>query len=145
MQASSAAVLPPPVAPGSPAREAMPKREGMMQEDGATDDRNAQGGVYGTGITEAQLQDGSAKVLFFHAPWCPYCVAHDRALQQWYGAGDVPRSTYKIDYDSSLELRSRYGVLAQHTFVLVDGNGTKLRVLTGYPSDAEVKALIGSR
>lgn len=116
--------------------------DAMMNDE---DSMMEYGGSYFTGITEAQLQDGSTKVLFFHAGWCPYCKAHDQALQGWYAADNAKLSTYKIDYDSSLELRSRYGVVQQDTFVLVDGSGNKLQELTGFPSDASIRTMIGSR
>lgn len=115
---------------------------GVIQKDDAKDAQAAGNGAYVTGVTDAQLGNGMNKVLFFHAGWCPYCKAHDASLQEWYAAGDVPISTYKVDYDSSLALRSLYGVLSQDTFVLVDGNGAKVRDISGYPSDDEVRALL---
>lgn len=93
-------------------------------------------------MTDADLGNGLTKVLFFHAGWCPYCKAHDVALREWYGAEDISLTTYKIDYDSSLALRSRYGVLSQDTFVLVDGDGKKVQELSGYPSNDSIRALL---
>lgn len=140
-----------PAEEGMRKNDAMPASSGTMADDdggkndGAMGDDATEKGVYVTGIIDAQLQDGATKVLFFHAGWCPYCKAHDQALQGWYAAGNVALSTHKIDFDSSLELRGRYGVVQQDTFVLVDGSGTKLQELTGFPSNASIQAMIGSR
>lgn len=80
------------------------------------------------------FEDGKRKVLFFHAGWCPYCKAHDVALRAWDLEAPLPLDVYNIDFDASLDLRSRFGVLSQDTFILVDGNGNKLAELSGYPS-----------
>lgn len=70
------------------------------------------------------------KVLFFYAPWCPQC----RALEQSIQAGTIPSGVtiYKTDFDSSTELRQKYGVNLQTTLVEIDSNGTKIRSYTAY-------------
>lgn len=87
------------------------------------------------------LTNGETKVLFFHAPWCPSCKKGDSSLTAWYAAGDYARSVYKVDYDTSNDLKAKYGVTYQHTFVLVDGEGNALKTLLG-PTDAQLQALL---
>lgn len=74
------------------------------------------------------LADGRTKVLFFHAPWCPFCVKSDANLHALYGTQAPTISTYKVDFDSATELRQRYGVVVQDTFVVIDGDGGKIDV-----------------
>lgn len=129
---------------------AMMKSDGMMEKsDGrmqssmmAKEDGMMARASYHQEFTDAVLTNGHSKVLFFYAAWCPYCRAHDTKLQSWYGEQDLPVSTYKVDYDASLQLRARYGVLTQHTFVLIDGKGNKIASVEDYPSDEEVLTLI---
>jgi len=64
-------------------------------------------------------------VLFFHASWCPSC----RAADTWISAGEIPLglTVLKADFDSELDLRKQYGVVAQHTFILLDANWNEVK------------------
>ncbi len=78
-------------------------------------------------------------VLFFHAPWCPECQAFDNAIKN----GQVPAGTQilKVDYDSNKDLRQKYGVTVQTTFVRVADNGDKQSLWTGY-GNVSLEALL---
>lgn len=91
--------------------------------------------------TDAVLQDGNVKVLFFHAAWCPECKRHDGVLQSWLPSEEFTRSVYKVDYDTAKELKAKFGVVYQHTFVVVDGQGNKISSKQG-PTEAELKAML---
>ena len=68
---------------------------------------------------------GTRVVLFFHAPWCPSCRANEKDIQARVAAGSLPPglTIVKVDYDSSTQLKARYGVRQQDTFVQVDAAG----------------------
>ena len=68
---------------------------------------------------------GGKVVLFFHAPWCPSCRANEKDIQAKVAAGSLPAglTLVKVDYDSSTDLKARYGVTVQDTFVQVDAAG----------------------
>ncbi|WP_404386776.1 thioredoxin family protein [Humibacillus xanthopallidus] len=63
-------------------------------------------------------------VLFFHATWCPIC----REVEESLTSAPVPAglTVVKVDFDDAGELRQRYGVTIQHTFVQVDPAGRQL-------------------
>ncbi len=92
-------------------------------------------------FTDDVLADGKTKVLFFSASWCPVCRSADVKLKDWYAADGFPLNVYSVDYDSRDDLRSRYGVTYQHTFVKVDGEGNALQTLQS-PSDAQLQAML---
>src|SRR3989338_5398269 len=94
-----------------------------------------------TAYSDAVMKDGKTKVFFFHASWCPECKEADATLQSWFPSKDFTRSVYKIDYDTAKELKAKYGVIYQHTFVVVDGQGTKVSLTQG-PTDEQLKALL---
>lgn len=75
-------------------------------------------------------------VLFFHASWCPSCSAADKGIS----AGVIPEnlSILKVDYDSSTDLRKKYGVVAQHTFVQVDADGNEIKKWVGGTSVEDI-------
>lgn len=74
---------------------------------------------------------GAKVVLFFHAPWCPTCQALDRDVTS--NVGNLPAGTVivKTDYDSSTDLKKKYGVTYQHTLVQIDDNGDKIKKWSG--------------
>jgi thioredoxin 1 len=88
------------------------------------------------------LTNGQEKVLFFHAAWCPICRTQDTELKAWYGS-DAGKfvTTYKVDYDTEKDLKAKYGVTYQHTFVRVDGQGNVLTKVQG-PNDEQLTALL---
>lgn len=80
----------------------------------------------------AMAAKGAHVVLFFHAPWCPDC----RATEQSLTTAGVPDglTVVKVDYDSMTDLKQKYGITQQHTFVLVDAMGDKKAMWTGSAS-----------
>ncbi|TSC97056.1 MAG: Uncharacterized protein Greene101449_1322 [Candidatus Peregrinibacteria bacterium Greene1014_49] len=94
-----------------------------------------------TAYSDAVAKDGKTKVLFFHAAWCPECKKADATLTSWFPSEDFTRSVYKVDYDTAKELKAKYGVIYQHTFVVVDGQGVKISSAQG-PTEVELKALL---
>ncbi|HJM04442.1 MAG TPA: thioredoxin family protein [Candidatus Saccharimonadaceae bacterium] len=79
-------------------------------------------------------------ILFFHASWCPEC----RAFEQEILANQIPEGVQvlKVDYDSSTDLRQRYGVTIQTTFVKVDDNGERISSWVGYGRDKSLNAVL---
>lgn len=102
----------------------------------------AMNGMYAA-YHDGVIGNGETSVLFFHAAWCPYCQQADKDLTQWYGSTGFPLTVYKVDYDTQTELKSRYGVTTQHTFVKIDGSGNAVKTIVG-PTDATLKALLGA-
>lgn len=94
-----------------------------------------------TEYREGVIGNGEASVLFFHAAWCPDCRAADTELQQIFSTGLPTMSVYKVDYDSSADLKQKYGVVYQHTFVVIDGEGNATRTLQG-ATKAQLQALV---
>lgn len=71
----------------------------------------------------AEQKAGRKVVLFFHAPWCPFCRAADQVFQSDATAIPDGVTLLKTDYDSNAELKTKYGVTYQHTFVQIDDQG----------------------
>jgi len=87
---------------------------------------------------DAEAYASGDVVLFFHASWCPDCRATEEALDS---DGVAPGLTVvKVDFDTATDLRQRYGVTVQHTFVLIDGAGEAMKKWTGSRSGADIAA-----
>ena len=93
---------------------------------------------YADGIVE---ETAGAKVLFFHAPWCPQC----RKLDEQLLAEGAPEglTVFKVDYDSRSDLRQRYGVTLQTTVVFVDDAGMPISSTVLY-DDPSIASLIAA-
>lgn len=92
-------------------------------------------GIY-TAYDENLIGKTENTVIFFHATWCPSCRAADAVISK----EEIPTglTILKTDYDSNTDLRKKYGVVAQHTFVQVDANGELIKKWLGGNSVAEV-------
>jgi len=72
------------------------------------------------------VSSGSWKhiVLFFHAPWCSTCQAIEKNLL----SSQIPDHLLilKVDFDTASDLRKKYQVLTQSSFVEIDSQGNIL-------------------
>jgi len=123
--------------------EAMKKDDAMMKKDEVMEDKGGammakgdammmKGGQY-VAYDAAKLafaKEGKV-VLFFNASWCPTCKAIDADIKA--SLSDIPANTLimSVDYDSSKDLKVKYGVTTQHTFVQVDADGNSLNKWVG--------------
>jgi thiol-disulfide isomerase/thioredoxin len=94
--------------------------------------------------SEVAVAEADGRVLlFFHASWCPQCRAiEDDILAQGVPAGVT---ILHVDYDTHQDLRQRYGVTLQTTFVEVDAAGEPLQTHVAYSEptlDAVVAAML---
>ena len=129
-------------------REVMEKNDTMMQKDETMSDgmmkkdTTVAVGSYTTYSAESvdsALASGKKVALFFHATWCPSCKALDKTLSAETVPSDVV--VFKVDYDSSTELKKKYGVTGQHTIVTLDANKNKVKLERGAQDIADITAL----
>ena len=85
----------------------------------------------------------SKVVLFFNATWCPDCRAINEALTSDPGKIPAKTTVVSVDYDQHADLRQRYGVTMQHTFVQINSSGDKVRQWASTSTDGLLKELQG--
>lgn len=78
---------------------------------------------YSPALIESEQKLGKKVVLFFHAPWCPFCKTADTAFKENMSKIPAGVTVLKTDYDSNDALKTKYGVVYQHTFVQIDAQG----------------------
>lgn len=87
---------------------------------------------------EGDIGNGLKAILFFSADGCAECQENEISLKDWYSANYIPLSTYRVDYDSHIELRNRYSVKQANVFVRIDGKG---EVISAKQSPSELDIL----
>ncbi len=111
--------------------DAMKKEEAMKKEAAMTPDQKAAMAKSGSYITLANYNTDTAKyadskkVYFFHASWCPICQGIEKEINADTSKIPAGVTLIKTDFDTSTELRKKYGVTTQYTFVQVDNNGNQ--------------------
>lgn len=71
------------------------------------------------------------RVLFFHATWCPFCKEANADFTAHLSQLPAGTVLLKTDYDREVELKKKYGITYQHTFVVVDAAGNELAKWNG--------------
>ena len=119
---------------GSTTGDQMQKTEGAMMKNAGTYEPYAPSKI-------ATANKDHKIVLFFHASWCPTCKALDADIRAHLDSIPSSLTILDVDYDTSAELKKKYGVTMQHTMVEVDAQGNLIKKWIGSPTLA---ALIGS-
>ena len=111
--------------------DVMVKKDGevmIKKEDTAVMKKSV--GMYAPySVDKLALAKDNKVIIFFHAAWCPTCRALDAEITS-KGVKDG-YIILKADYDSSKELKAKYGVTIQHTLVRVGASGDALGKWSG--------------
>ena len=89
-------------------------------------------------LASAQTSGGQT-ILYFHADWCPTCRALDPSISNNINNLPAGLTILKVNYDRENDLKRKYGVTYQHTFVQVDSQGNKLKLWSGTTDATDIK------
>lgn len=116
------------------AKESQVTNEKVTTESSSTEDSNVANGDYVTYKnykSEAKKYQDSRVVLFFNASWCSTCkIARDNFEAN---LKEIPAdmAIVIVDFDNSTDLRKKYGVTLQHTFVHIDSQEEAIKKWSG--------------
>ncbi|MBP9761351.1 MAG: thioredoxin family protein [Candidatus Magasanikbacteria bacterium] len=116
--------------PTKPAEDPMMKKTETNEAN--TENQKQVAGSYEVYAPEKiALAEDNNVILFFHAPWCPTCIAAHKDIQA--NNTRIPNGVVilQTDYDTYTELKKKYGVTYQHTFVHVDAQGNLIKKWSG--------------
>ena len=88
---------------------------------------NYQGGVYAN--YEGDIPVEGDTVLFFHADRCPTCNQAEKNFEQTGIPAGV--TILKVNYDTENDLKEKYGILTQTSYVYVAPNGDLIKRRVG--------------
>jgi thiol-disulfide isomerase/thioredoxin len=118
--------------------------ESKESDDMASEEAEPAAAASGAYITLAEYEGSkdmyadSDVVLFFNADWCSTCKEARENLKADPAAIPAGLTIVKVDYDDSDELKQKYGVTVQHTFVQVDAEGNELAKWNGSVTADEI-------
>ena len=99
----------------------------------------------GRGKTEEKSDEMQAEigptVLFFYADWCPTCKTAMRDIDSRIpDLGNI--TVVVVDYDKENQLKRKYGITYQHTYVQIDPMGEKVALWSGGAVDDILKKTV---
>ena len=99
------------------------------------------GGKY-TPYSDALVGTSAHTVIYFHADWCPTCVKLEKNIQ----AGTIPNDINILvaDFDTSKELKKKYGITSQTTLISVTPEGELIKKWVWGDLDTIIEMLEGA-
>lgn len=73
--------------------------------------------------------------VFFHADWCPTCRAQDKVLQALKSEKGLELTVLVADYDTEKDLKRRFRINSQSTFVVLKGTKEVARLVGDTSAD----------
>lgn len=120
-------------------KEAMKKAE-MKKAEAMKKDAAKMGMIKGSysdyDASKLSNAEHGTVILNFSASWCETCIAADKNFKSTTPPDGL--TLLKVDYDKSTELKRKYGVTIQHTFVQVDKTGKLIKKWYGSNSYDEL-------
>lgn len=117
----------------------MQEDDKMMQDDSSMMSKEGVYADYSVERVAAEQKAGRKVVLYFYAPWCPFCRAADADFRANPNKISPDVAVLKLDYDKETALKSKYGVTYQHTFVQIDDNGNEVTKWVSGDTDLLIK------
>lgn len=107
----------------------------MMEEETPSEEANEVSEAayldYSPEVLSQSLASDGQTLLFFHAGWCPTCRSAENEILDNPEELPADLSIIKIDYDSEDELKEQYDIATQHTFILVNSDGSEAKRWVG--------------
>lgn len=77
------------------------------------------------------LYKDKKRVLYFHATWCPDCQRYNKEFLN--NLDKIPKDVvlFRTDYDMEKDLKQKYNIVYQHTYILVDSEGNEIKKWNG--------------
>jgi len=70
-------------------------------------------------------------LIFFHAGWCPSCIALNSEIAEKLSELPTDLTILKANYDTEKDLKKKYNIVTQHTLVEIDQAGKELQKWVG--------------
>ncbi len=105
------------------------KEEAMMEDEGVNTNSTFSTRYIdysSDNLAKATANNGKAVIWFAALAWCPSCQAADRDFKAHFDKVPKNVTIMKIDYDTAKELKQKYAITMQDTFIQIDGQGSEI-------------------
>lgn len=129
----------PPIAKESTPQED-PEEGSTTSPDQATQTSQSPGSYITLADYEANRTqfDDTSVVLFFNAAWCSTCKKARENIEADLAGIPTDLTIVNVDFDDADDLRRKYGVTLQHTFVQIDPAGNELAKWSGSSTASQI-------
>lgn len=107
------------------AQETIVKQEENIKQD-STDLTSRYIDYSSDNLAKASENNGRAVIWFAAFAWCPSCQAADRDFKAHFDKVPKDVTILKINYDTAKELKRKYAIVIQDTFVQLDNQGKEI-------------------
>lgn len=87
-------------------------------------------------------QSDKKVALFFHAERCPACRLAEKNIITNKDTIDSNIVLLKVDYDTASELKQKYGITSQTSYVLLNSDGTLNKKIVGLTTLEEIEQFV---
>lgn len=77
-------------------------------------------------FTKAVANNGKSVLFFAALKWCPSCQAADRDFKAHFDKVPSDVTILKVDYDTAKDMKQKYAITMQDTFVQIDSQGKEI-------------------
>lgn len=77
-------------------------------------------------FTKATENNGKTVLFFAALAWCPSCQAADKDIKANFSKIPQDVTILRVDYDTAKDLKQKYAITMQDTFVQVDAQGKEV-------------------
>ncbi len=88
-------------------------------------------------------------LMYFYADWCPECRKEHPALRALYDTKKIGMPILRVNYkdnqvtDEGVEWAKQYGIVTQHTFIILDASGKEIGRHIGPIDEKGIRELMG--
>ncbi|MBI4067324.1 thioredoxin family protein [Candidatus Gottesmanbacteria bacterium] len=121
-------------------------KEEAMTKDGGTGTGSSLASQYldysSESLKKASENNGRVVLWFAALAWCPSCQAADKDFKANFDKVPKDITILKVNYDTAKDLKQKYAITVQDTFVQVDNQGKEI---TRWNSGGQgIKALLAN-
>lgn len=105
------------------------KEEAMMKDEGTSTGSSLVARYVDytpENFTKALTNNGKSVLFFAALKWCPSCQAADRDFKAHFDKVPTDVTILKVDYDTAKDMKQKYAITMQDTFVQTDSQGKEI-------------------
>ena len=77
-------------------------------------------------LAQATANNGKSVLFFAALAWCPSCQAADKDIKANFSKVPEDITILRVDYDTAKEMKKKFAITMQDTFVQVDSQGKEI-------------------